>query len=248
MAETSKTVDQALRLLAALRTDGAGSPTELARRLGTSRTVISRLVATLEVHDLVRRTVGGVDLGFGLLDLAAGLAPDLRSTARPHLETLAAELHETAVLAVVDGDQAIAVDQVVPDRRVVRIHYRSGSRHALYEAAHGRAILASSPPTTIERATSHHVDPGVLQAGLGRIRREGYAVTHDELEAGVSGIAAPVLDSDGVAIASVGVVAPTSRFPAVGDIAPSIVAAARAVTTDLAALSPDLRNLRPATG
>lgn len=233
MAETSQTVDHALRLLEVLRTAGALSTTELAARLGVGRTVATRLVATLEAHDLVRRTPGGVALGFGLLDLAAGLAVTVREAAHPHLQDLAVRFHETAVLAVADGETAVAVDQVVPDRRVVRIHYHAGSRHSLGQAAHGKVMLAFADAAT-QRAVARRSRAG-LAAELASIRTAGHAVSHDELEEGVAGLAAPILDVRGAAIASVGVVAPSARLPRERDLAPAVRDAAAQITAELAA-------------
>ncbi|MBA2338411.1 MAG: helix-turn-helix domain-containing protein, partial [Acidimicrobiia bacterium] len=201
MAETSKTVDQAVRVMHQIRATGAAPTAELARRLGLGRTVVARLVATLERHDLVRRTPDGVDLGYGLVGLADMVSPAMRHIARPHLQRLATAFHETAVLAVVDGDDAVAVDQVVAEGRVVRVHYHPGTRHSLAAAAHGRAMLAHADPSTIDRLAS--AAPG-LGAELDRIRRRGYAVSHDELEHGVTGIAAPILDGAGRPLASLG--------------------------------------------
>ncbi len=232
MPELSQTVDHAARLLVALRHGGAVSTTQLAERLGVSRTVATRLVATLEAHDLVRRTPGGVALGFGLLDLAAGLEVTVRTAAYPHLQQLAVRFHETAVLAIADGDTAVAVDQVVPDRRVVRIHYRAGSRHSLAEAAHGKAMLAYS--AAAQRLLTTHPDPARIERELTAIRRNGYAISHDELEEGVTGIAAPILDVRGTAVASIGVVAPTARLPRERDVAPAVREAAAAIGIELA--------------
>ncbi len=230
MAETSQTVDHALRLLEVLRDAGALSTTELAARLGVSRTVATRLVATLANHDLVRRTAGGVALGFGLLDLAAGLAVTVREAAHPHLQDLALRFHETAVLAVADGETAVAVDQVVPDRRVVRIHYHVGSRHSLAEAAHGKVMLAFADAAT-QRLVARRP---AQEAELTAIRKAGYAISQDELEEGVAGLAAPILDGRSVAVASIGVVAPSARLPRERDLAPAVRDAAAQITTELA--------------
>ena len=233
MAETSKTVHHAARVLEELRSGGPVPASELARRLALSRTVVTRLINTLESHDLVRRTGAGIELGFGLLDLARGLAPGLRDIARPHLHELAITFHETAVLAVADGDSAVAVDQVVPDRRVVRIHYRAGTRHSLLAAAHGRAMLAFAHPALIAGLTGGEAE-GALGEELRRIRRDGYAVSHDELEQGVAGLASPILDGEGMAMASLGIVAPVARFPAKDRVAGAVRDAARLVTIELA--------------
>ena len=107
--------------------------------------------------------------GLGLLALAAGVEPELRVLARAELEALAGRFGETAVLSVRDGDDAVAVDQVVGRGGVLQVNYRTGTRHPLTLAASGRALL----------------DPDA-----------GAAVSEGELEPGVRGVAAAVLGPD----------------------------------------------------
>lgn len=220
MAETSKTVHQALLVLGTLSTDGPGTATDLGRRLDISRTVVHRLLVTFEEHGFVRRTKGRFELGFGILELAAAIEPGLRAAARPALIGLVDEFDETAVLSIRDGEEVVAVDQVVADGRVVQVRYRRGLRRRLGEAASGACLLA--------------FDPAEHRPDLDTVRRAGYALSDDELEVGVSGLAAPVFDGAGVATAAIGVVAPTARMPSPADLAPSVVAAADAVSGRLA--------------
>jgi DNA-binding IclR family transcriptional regulator len=211
VAEQSKTVDSALTLLTQVA-DAGESPTaaSLARTLGLSRTAVARLLATLEAHGLVRRTGPGWGPGLGLLALAAGVEPELRTLARAELEGLAARFGETAVLSVRDGDEAVAVDQVVGagGGSVVRIHYRPGTRHPVSVAASGRALLEGGP--------------------AGAVTSEG------ELEPGVRGIAAAVRGRDGHPVASVAVVAPVHRFPPDDEVAHAVSASARRIGDGLA--------------
>jgi DNA-binding IclR family transcriptional regulator len=189
VAEQSKTVDTALSLLTLLA-GGDEPPTaaSLARRLGTSRTAVARMLTTLEAHRLARRTDHGWAPGLGLLALASGVEPRLRALARAELEELAERFGETAVLTVREGDEAVAVDQVVGGTGVVQIHYPTGTRHPVAVAASGRALLAEN-----------------VAAGV--VFSEG------ELEPGVRGVAAPVIGPGGRPVASVALVAPQHRFP-----------------------------------
>src|SRR5262245_20870337 len=167
------------------------------------------MLATLEAHGLARRTDHGWGPGLGLLALAAGIEPQLRALARGELEGLAARFGETAVLTVRDGDEAVAVDQVVGGNGVVQIHYRTGTRHPVEVAASGRALLA-------ENATA-----AVFSSG--------------ELEPGVRGVAAAVVDADGRPIASIAVVAPEHRFPRDdGEAAAAVRASAERISRALA--------------
>ena len=51
-----------------------------------------------------------------------------------------------------------------------------------------------------------------LEDDLAWVRARGYAVTHDELEVGLSGVAAPVFGPDDDVVAAVGVSGPTARL------------------------------------
>jgi DNA-binding IclR family transcriptional regulator len=86
-AETSQTLDRGLRVLKLLAdTDHGLTVTELASRLGVNRTVVYRLLATLEQHSLVRRDLGGrARVGLGVLGLAHQVHPLLREAALPAL-------------------------------------------------------------------------------------------------------------------------------------------------------------------
>jgi DNA-binding IclR family transcriptional regulator len=231
MAEGSKTVDQALRLLVELREGGPGTVAELGRRVGLSRSAAGRLLTSLEAHRFARRTTSGFDLGYDLLQFSAGLGAGLRSAAASTLRTLSHRFDETAALAVRDGADAVALDQVVPRDRLVNIQYRPGTRHPLALGAHGLAMLAdvTADPDTL--------DPELVPR-LAEIARTGYSVSHDELEPGVTGVAAPIVTAAGTSIASIGVIGPTSRFPDSRSVAAAVVAAAGTISEELSGTSP----------
>ncbi len=194
--ETSRTVDRALVLLHAVGEHAPASSAELARRTGLNRTVVHRLLSTLAARGFVRRDADGYALGTALIQLSGRVHAGLRERARPVLETLAARFDETAVLTVADGQDAVAIDQVLGGEHLVRVHYAPGFRHPLTKGAHGRAILE---------------------------RR--WVVSHDELQLGAFGGAAPLFDARGEAVASVGIVAPFNRFPDPDSLAAATLAA-----------------------
>jgi DNA-binding IclR family transcriptional regulator len=212
VAEVAKTVDQAMRLLRSIAEDGPGPAGTLAARLGLNRTVVYRLLRTLEAHGAVNRQGSTFALGLELVRLGHAVESDLRDAARPWLEWLTERFGETAVLAVPDDGEAVAVDQVLPAGRMVQVHYRPGFRHPLARGAHGRAMLAFLPATLVERALAGLDDAAAVRRRLDEARRLGEAVSRDELKLGAAGLAAPVLDGSGVAVASIGVVAPAGRF------------------------------------
>lgn len=185
-AETSQTLDRGLRVLDELAAAPGGlTVTELAGRLGVNRTVVYRLVTTLEQHALVRRDARArLHVGLGILGLASAVQPVLRDLAMPVLRELAERVGCTAHLTVAEGDEALALAVVEPSWTDYHVSYRIGSRHPLDQGAAGRAILLGREPA----------------AG-----RAPYVVTSGELQSGAQGVAAPVTEVDGIE-ASVGIV------------------------------------------
>lgn len=207
--ETSQTLDRGLKALEELAEAPAGlTVTELADRLGVNRTIVYRLLATLELHGLARRDAAGrARLGIGVLALARRVQPLLRDAAAIPLRRLAEEVGATAHLTVVDGTEALAVAVVEPTWTDYHVAYRVGSRHALDRGAAGRAIVAYR-----EQGTTT------------------YIVTQGELQSGAYGIAAPLVDVPGIE-ASVGVISFGELDPA--RTGPRIVRAAAEVAKAL---------------
>lgn len=207
--ETAQTLDRGLRVLGVLATTPGGlTVTEIAATLEINRTVVYRLVSTLEQHALVRRDGHGrVHIGLGVLHLASGVQPVLRDLAVPILRALAEEVGCTAHLTVADGDEALALAVVEPSWTDFHVSYRVGSRHPLHMGAAGKAILLGREPDGAP-----------------------YAVTSGELQTGASGIAAPVRGVEGLD-ASVGIV--TLGELDVEGIGPKVAAAADEVARAL---------------
>ncbi|BCL30286.1 IclR family transcriptional regulator [Streptomyces aurantiacus] len=212
-AETSQTLDRGLRVLKLLAdTDHGLTVTELSNKLGVNRTVVYRLLATLEQHALVRRDLGGrARVGLGVLRLGRQVHPLVREAALPALRSLAEDIGATAHLTLVDGTEALAVAVVEPTWTDYHVAYRAGFRHPLERGAAGKAILAA-------------------RAGGGAADELGFTLTHGELEAGASGAAAALIGVTGVE-GSVGVVMLADAVPE--RVGPRVVDAAREVADAL---------------
>jgi DNA-binding IclR family transcriptional regulator len=233
MPETSKTVSQSLRLLRALG-DGGASVAELSRRLDLHRTVTQRLLSTLREQGFVHRGAGGdYQLGMALVELAAKVDNPVRRAAQRPMLALFEQVSETVALTVREGDDAVSADQLVVPGRLVRAEYPPGFRHPLGRAAAGRAILAFAEPATVSRFRGK--DGSALADSLAEVRARGFAFTANELSQGAAGLAAPVLDGSGYAVASVGIVAPADRFPPIERVAGLVVAAAAEISRSLTA-------------
>lgn len=212
--EISQTLDRGLRLLDTVAVEPGGYTIgELAERLELNRTVVYRLVATLELHGLVHRDRSGrVTAGLGLIPLSHAVRPVLQARTTPVLRTLADELGATAHLTVAEGDEAIAIAVVEPRWTDFHVAYRVGARHDVHDAAAGRAILLGR------------------SMAAGSPERTAYVASAGELQRGARGVAAPVRGIDGID-ASIGIV--SLHDLDVDEVGPMVVRAAAAVARAL---------------
>jgi DNA-binding IclR family transcriptional regulator len=178
----SQTLSRGVQVLEVMASrDRPMSAGELSAALDMHRSVVYRLVRTLEEHRLIKTEPDGrYTLGLGLLTLARSVQRDLRSAAFAVLADLSERLNTTAIVGVVEGDEIVCVASVEPPTGL-QVRYREGYRHAIERGAGGLAVLAGNPARDSER-------PEVTQA-----RRLGYAVTRAELEEGTVAVSAPVL-------------------------------------------------------
>src|SRR6266852_43210 len=169
---------------------------------------VDRAVAILDVL-----AVGGWKAG-------AEVARELgvhRSTA---LRLLARQVGETVTLDVLDGEEIVPVEQASGSTSVMSVNWL-GTRSPAHCAASGKVILAFGPEAVrsrflarpLERRTPRTiVDRAQLESQLDTTLSEGYARTTEELEVGLSAIAAPVRAPSGDVVAALDVSGPAHRF------------------------------------
>jgi DNA-binding IclR family transcriptional regulator len=126
------------------------------------------------------------------------------------------------------------LDQVLAEQHVVRVAYQLGHLVPMSVSAGGRVVLAFlGDPAARERAIAAAADPVLCRSQVAEVIAAGYAASRDELLRDVSGIAAPVLDDQGHAVASLSVTAPVSRHTELTDVVPALLRAAREVSARL---------------
>ena len=239
-----RTVDRALRVLemfAGRQKDW--SYAELTRATGIHKTILYRLLATLEARAFVERDpVSRVyRVGPRLRQLASwdDEIQLLLRTAAPESRALVDRYHETVWLAIQKGYEVVGIDQV-EGPHVLRAALPPGARNPLYRTAPGKAILAfiaeDDQMQVLQEA--QRLEP-VLAAQVIRelpeIRRQGYAESDSELYAGVAGMSAPIFDWRGVVMGSIGLVGPSTRLTHAwrAQVAPEVVAAANRITASM---------------
>jgi IclR family pca regulon transcriptional regulator len=224
----SQSLERGLAILGAFTPDRpALGISELAQRLGLTRSTTHRYVATLsklgylDQDDATRKYRLGMrvlDLGFSVLGSLA-----LREIAAPCLQRLTAATGHTSNLAIRDDTDVILIDRI--RGRPGRYHHlefslHAGSRIPSYCSATGKALLAFLPPPDLEelldrveflrRGPRTVASRAALMAELSQVRRTGIALNDEELDSGLRSIAVPIRSRSGPVVAAINLAFPWS--------------------------------------
>lgn len=221
-----KSLDVALRLLEALDN---GAPergvSDLSRELGVSKAAVYRILSTLMVRGYATQNPATSQYAIGprlrrFSHVAAGKL-DLQSVARPFMTQLRDATLDTVHLAVLEGGEAVYIakeDGLHP----VQVTSRVGGRCPAHCVATGKALLAHADGAVQERLLDAgltrytpltHAEPDDFRQEMDRIQAGGCAINMGEWRTEVRGVAAPVFDSTGRAVAAIGVCSPAQRMP-----------------------------------
>ena len=216
----TRAVDRAADLVATVvRADEPMTFAALQDASGLAKSTTSRMLTALERSGLLERDVAGSYVAGRLFWLyAARHDPweELVRLARPAMEEIGEETGETVHLSVTRGDRVVQVAQV--DSR-----YLLGTRDwtevdvPAHCSALGKVFFAwgslpipRGPLDTPTEATI--TTPALLRRDIVRMRERGWALTLDELELGLTGVAVPVFGIHGDAVAALGISGPSPRL------------------------------------
>ena len=236
-----QSVDRAVTVLEILAHAGEAGVTDIALELGVHKSTAFRLVSALENRDLVEQNAerGKYRLGMGILRLAGATTArlDLVQEARPLCKALALDTGETVNIAVLSDGAALYLDQVAGSS-ALQPHNWVGQRIPLHATANGKILLSGLDDGAVSRQAGRSLrsyTPATIDtmrtllSEVADVRVQGHAVAIDELEVGLTAVAAPLHNTHGDVIASLSVSGPTFR------LTPERVHAVVAATTEAAA-------------
>lgn len=226
-AQGTQAVDRAARVLAAVV--DAETPmafTELADQCGLPKSTTSRLLTALERTDLVERTEAGYVPGPVLWRYAARHDPwaEVSRLARPAMTVVGEATGETVHLGVPRAGRVAHVAQH-DSSFLLGLRDWTDVDVPAHLSALGKVLLAwdaLSPDPKLEPLTERSITrQSTLRRALTEVRDQGWASTVDELEVGLTAIAAPVFLGDEI-FGALGVSGPTirleSRIPEIADL------------------------------
>lgn len=215
----TQAVDRAAALIdVVVRADTPPSFTELSELTGLARSTTSRLLAALERTGLLERDPAGGYLPGPLFAIHAVLhrpSQQIARLAHPVLDAVGSATGETVHLGIARGSEVVHVAQVEATYLLSARDWNQVGA-PVHCSALGKVLLAFDclplPTGRLERRTARTVtSQEALADELARIRQSRVATTVDELETGLSAIAAPVEGPEGV-FAALGVSGPTARL------------------------------------
>ena len=225
------------------------SLTAVAGAAGLARPTARRILLTLEQLGYVRATAGGFELTPQVLELGMAyvLSRSLWEVARPHMERLVAQTHESSSIAQLDGSDIVYVARVaVP--KIIALAVTIGTRFPAMQTSLGKVLLAALPPGEAERVLAEPSRSPVTArwqpqaaeraAELRAVRARGWSLTDEQLAAGIRSVAAPLRDGDGRVIAALNVTVHAAETPVdvlTGEYLPLLLATAGAISADWAA-------------
>ncbi len=199
------------------------SISEISQSTGLSRASIRRLLLTLELLGYVERRrqvyrlkTQVLRLGFSYLSSSSVV-----EAARPVLEYITEQLHESCSMSMLDSGQIVYVARSAASR-ILAAGLSVGSRLPAYCTSMGRVLLAALPekelaaylrnlkpraytPKTLTRI------PQIRKAIL-EVQANGYAIVDEELETGLRSIAVPVSTRDHRVVAAINIGTHVSRI------------------------------------
>jgi DNA-binding IclR family transcriptional regulator len=242
-----QSVDRALNVLDLLAQRGEMGVTDLAAELDVHKSTAFRLLSALERRQLVEQVGdrGKYRLGLGILRLAAATTGrlDVTREGQPVCERLAYQLGETVNIAILDDASAVNVLQEFGNSAVGSRNW-IGRRTPLHATSSGKVLLAFAAEalrkSVLGQALSRHTestvtDPAELKRQLDQAVERGWAGTNEELEVGLTALAAPIRDGSGKVVAAVSISGPSYRLTASSfdTVAPRVIEAAIEISTRL---------------
>lgn len=196
---------------------------DLAEELGVSKSTVSRLISTLVSEDFLApdTETAGYRLGYSVLTLGGALTStnELYREVAPVLNNIVLQTGESAHVAVLEGQDVIYLNKNTGPY-YSNILTSVGAHNAAYAASSGKVILAEADPEVIDQMfeegvkayTEHTItNPIKFKKELEKVRRQGYAMSIEEITKNNYSIAVPVRDMSGKIACAITVVGPLSR-------------------------------------
>jgi DNA-binding IclR family transcriptional regulator len=198
---------------------------QIANHLNLPLSTTYKYIDVLSKRGFLARKAGSKNFCLGLMLFRLGnvfiSGFDLIDVVIPHMKALLKESGETILLTAVEGQEAICLEKMEP-QRLIKLSLDRGRTLPLHAGASSRILLAYQDDAFIntfikqqglQKLTKNTITTlGKLRAELKRTREKGYAVSDSEVDAGAKAVSAPIFDYKGQLLAGLSIAGPSERI------------------------------------
>jgi DNA-binding IclR family transcriptional regulator len=242
---TIEAVARAISVLEALGEQPGLGVTALAKKLGLTKSIVFRLLFTLEEAGFVSRDSERAEysLGFriGVLGERLGRVGTLMHVAPPVMDCLRDSTGENINLIAREGTHSVVL-ATREGLHSIRLQANMGRSGPLHAGGSSLLMLAYAEPAVIDmvlsqpllRYSTHTVtDPEKIRETLGHIRENGFHIALNDVDDGAFSVAAPIVDANGKVVAGLSIAGAMVRFDE--DRRTGYLKAIRAATAEISA-------------
>lgn len=208
-------VERTLDVLLTLSKGNHGlSVSELAEELNLPNSSTHRILATLKKNHFVIQSndTKKYSLAYKVLTLSRNVIEEdsLILTIKPYMEKLADKLNKTIALCVMEGESVICLD-FVESKDTSMFMVKTGFPLPPHATSAGKVIQAHMPMDRVREIYLNNNkiitdntlgDLDLFLEDLEKVKENGYAISDEELQLGVQGVACPIFDYNSKAVAS----------------------------------------------
>lgn len=242
-----ESIDRALVILQYfLRTEEPLSVTQLSKALGIHKSTVSRTIDTLEGRGFLTKQEDTGKYWLGMQVYSLGMLyrekDRFQEVAYPYAKALAIECNASVHMTTFPQTRAPYPEHVILEKitlpQTVDVAPHTGAIRPAYCSASGKCLLAFSDEyrtpyegCKLKKFTEYTItDWPKLLTELDKIRRDGYAVERQEVEPGMTCIAAPIFAGTKI-VAAISVSGPISRITE--DVEPTYTEAVKKAAHDI---------------
>lgn len=195
---------------------------DVAKKVDLTRANARRILLTLQHLGYVTSLDGKLfSLSPKVLSLGYSYLSGLpfRELAQPYMQELAKEINESCSMSVLDQSDIVYIARV-HTKRIMTISLGIGTRLPAHATSMGKVLLSSLDPMEsakligqmkFEELTPFTLSKNAFIQHLDVVRKQGWAISDQELEIGVRSIACPIRDKKGKVIAAINISGHASR-------------------------------------
>lgn len=222
--------------------------TELHEKTGLPFSTLHRQLATMQSLGYISQNKENnkYSLGYKLMILGNNVrfTNELKAIAKPYMTELYEKYNETIHLGIEIDKALFMVDKIEMLNRGISVAPNYGKAMSIHASGMGKTLLAYKYQDNIHEVLEEInlvklspntiTDKGDLIKELEKIRGQGYAVDNEELEVGLTCVAAPIFNHAGSCIAAISVSFLNARVTtAVETIKDDVVEAAQKISRAL---------------